>query len=200
MTTWTQIDFGERVKFHAVPAELRTALLADMEARNHVPTATFFHPGWQIEEPLSEWHLDLGGGVFVGEPFVEITIDGLLVSCRAYQIEAVVRRCRKFELTRAFATGQAYHKIHTWPNHSLVVTPTQYSAIIDGLTARIPEANAQLDVFEAVQDGRRATVEAARLLTLTPAIDKATFKAIRDQIRGMPPLPQTVLPDGAEEN
>jgi hypothetical protein len=100
MTTWTQIDFGERVKFHAVPAELRTALLADMEARNHVPTATFFHPGWQIEEPLSEWHLDLGGGVFVGEPFVEITVDGLLVSCRAYQIEAVIRRCQNLTGTQ----------------------------------------------------------------------------------------------------
>lgn len=201
MTTWIRIDFGVNVKLHAVPAALREALLADMAARNHPPAATFEDdPGWQIEKLITEWHLDLGGGVFMDEPFVETTVDGLVVSCRAYQLQAVIGRCRKFDRIRTFADGQAYHKIHTWPAHSLVVTPVQYAAVIDGLTARIPEANAQLDVFEAAQDGRRTAAEAAGLLTLTPAIDKATFKAIRDQIRGMPPLPQAAPSDGAEEN
>lgn len=44
MTAWTRIDFGVNVKFHAAPAELHTALLADMAARNYVPTATFEDP------------------------------------------------------------------------------------------------------------------------------------------------------------
>ena len=166
MTTWTRIDFGVNVKLHAVSAALREALLANMAARNHVPTATFDHSDWQIEKPITEWCLDLGGGVFTGEPFVDVTVDDLVVSCRAYQLEAVIKRCRKFEPTRMFATGQAYHKIHTWPAHSLVVTPCQYAAVIDGLTACIPEANARLTAFEAAQD------------------------AIRDQVRGLGPAPQ----------
>ena len=201
MTTWTRIDFGVNVKLHAVPVMLREALLADMAARNHPPAATFEDdPDWQIEKLITEWHLDLGGSVLLGAPLVEITVDDLAVSCWAYQVESVIRRCRKFDRVRTFADGQAYHKIHTWPAHSLVVTPAQYAAVIDGLTARIPEANAQLDVFEAAQDARFEAAGAHALLRLPPAIDKATFKAIRDQIRGMPPLPQTVLPDDAEEN
>ena len=206
MTAWVRVDFGMNVKFHAVPAELREALLVDMAARNHPLAATFEDPDWQIEKPITEWYFDLGGGMFEGEPFVETTVDGLVVSCRAYQLQAVIERCRKFERVRTFANGQTYHKIHTWPGHSLVVTPTQYAAVIDGLTMRIPEASARLDAFEAAQDARfevggdLAPSPAEALLALPPAIDKATFKAIRDQVRGMPPPPQAVLPDGAEEN
>jgi hypothetical protein len=190
MTTWTRIDFGVNVKLHAVSAALREALLANMAARNHVPTATFDHSDWQIEKPITEWCLDLGGGVFTGEPFVDVTVDDLVVSCRAYQLEAVIKRCRKFEPTRMFATGQAYHKIHTWPAHSLVVTPCQYAAVIDGLTACIPEANARLTAFEAAQDARFEADSAHALLRLPPAIDRATFVAIRDQVRGLGPAPQ----------
>lgn len=191
MTAWTRIDFGVNVKFHAAPAELHTALLADMAARNYVPTATFEDPDWQIEKPITEWCFDLGGGAFQDEPFVEVTVDGLAVSCRAYQLESVIQRCRKFARVRTFADGQAYHKIHTWPAHSLVVTPTQYAAVIDGLTTRIPEATAQLDVFEAARAARRKVdsdvvlTPAEILLTLPPVIDKATFAVVRDQVRGL---------------
>ncbi len=41
MIAWTRIDFGPNVKLHAVSTELREALLVDMAARGHTPTATF---------------------------------------------------------------------------------------------------------------------------------------------------------------
>lgn len=147
MTTWTRIDFGPNVRLHAVSAELREALLVDMAARGHVPTATFGDPAWEIEKPITEWHLDRGGGVVIGEPIVEITVDGLCVSCWAAQIEDIIRRCRRFGAARTFVNEQAYHKIHTWPAHALVVTPAQHAAIIDGFTAAVPDANARVDAF-----------------------------------------------------
>lgn len=146
MIAWTRIDFGPNVKLHAVSTELREALLVDMAARGHTPTATFSYE-WAIEESITEWHLDRGGGVIIGEPIVEITVDGLCVSCWAAQIEDIIRRCRRFGIARTFVNGQAYHKIHTWPAHALVVTPAQHTAIIDGLTAVVPDANARVDAF-----------------------------------------------------
>lgn len=147
MIAWTRIDFGPNVKLHAVSTELREALLVDMAARGHTPTATFSYE-WAIEESITEWHLDRGGGVIIGEPIVEITVvDGLCVSCWAAQIEDIIYRCRQFGTVRTFANGQAYHKIHTWPAHALVVTPAQHTAIIDGLTAVVPDANARVDAF-----------------------------------------------------
>jgi hypothetical protein len=151
VTTWTRIDFGPNVKLHGVPGELRDALLVDMAARGHAPTATFDQPGWQIEKPCTEWHFDLGGGIFIDEPDAEIVVEGLTMSCWAEQIESVIQNCIKFAPARAFANGQAYHKIHTWPMHALVVTPTQYSMIVDGLVVATPTAIARWTAFEATR-------------------------------------------------
>jgi hypothetical protein len=161
VTTWTRIDFGPNVKLHAVSAELREALLVDMAARGHTPTATFDDPAWGIEKPITEWHLDRGGGVIIGEPIVEITVDGLRVSCWAAQIKDVIRRCRRFGAARTFVNGQVYHKIHTWPAHALVVTPAQYAATIDGLTATMPDADARVEAFMRMRTDAHANDSAA---------------------------------------
>ncbi len=139
---WYRIIF-EKALTHAVPANLKDQLIAELTERHHPPVEEF-SLGGPIAE-ITEWGFDLGGMAIMGEPQEEFTAAGLLWEVSSDHVSGVLSSFKKLPL-RYFADGSPYYKAKFWL-HATVMNPDQYHEILGALEACADVAEERAEAF-----------------------------------------------------
>ncbi len=150
--TWYRIGFDDSIT-HVVHEKLRDPLVVEMTARG-MPVSDYavkYSPQTAEElggnpRVITEWGLDLGGSLRLGEPVEVIAIDGLSVEVPCFQWEGITRTINRCELRRFHPSGLDYYKVKVWI-HATVRMPPQFDALRFEIVARTRIAADRAEAF-----------------------------------------------------
>lgn len=136
MSNWRWVkDDSHKWKGHVVADSLEVQLIDDLVQRVNEGEAPDF-----TTEPIADCFMDLPGMVWMGRTIMTVEVEGLKVEIPA-QDWAIILDELKLREERTFAGSSAtpYYKYHGW-RWCLVLTPAQRRAMIQGMEAKLEEA------------------------------------------------------------
>lgn len=131
---WSRVIFSGALA-HFTPTALKDAVIENIVSRGAVVSKEFpGRPGWPIEDDLKEIGLHLGGSTIVDEPWMDVSVGGVVFKFLARDFDLVLYKIENAKPRHEL--GRTTYKVHG-DLHCIVLLPQQRKALIRSMRAMI---------------------------------------------------------------